>query len=152
MHKLWIQSNVFKWKYSIFRKLSTISWVFKKISSPTAAVIVAFTVPEIKKTKNFIKLEYISYTMTLDCNNLNSLATLIIQFIYFFTMKNEQINRWKWVTGEITCWEKYQVPQLRKSLFWEEFRGLRWPESHYSKVQDSLNVSYGSSKFSFVFL
>ena len=36
-------------------------------SSPTAAVIVAFTVPEIKKTKNFIKLEYISYTMTLDC-------------------------------------------------------------------------------------
>ena len=30
-------------------------------------MIVAFTVPEIKKTKNFIKLEYISYTMTLDC-------------------------------------------------------------------------------------
>ena len=46
-----------------------ISWVFKEISSPTAAVIVAFTVPEIKKTKNFIKLEYISYTMTLDCKN-----------------------------------------------------------------------------------
>ena len=39
----------------------------KKISSPIAAVIVAFTVPEIKKTKNVIKLEYISYTMTLDC-------------------------------------------------------------------------------------
>ena len=29
-------------------------------------MIVAFTVFEIKKTKNFIKLEYISYTMTLD--------------------------------------------------------------------------------------
>ena len=29
-------------------------------------MIVAFTVPEIKKTKNFIKLEYISYIMTLD--------------------------------------------------------------------------------------
>ena len=39
----------------------------KKNSSVTAAVIVAFTVPEIKKTKNLIKLEYISYTMTLDC-------------------------------------------------------------------------------------
>ena len=35
--------------------------------SPTVAVIVAFTGPEIKKTKNFIKLEYISYTMSLDC-------------------------------------------------------------------------------------
>ena len=39
----------------------------KKKSSATAAVIVAFTVPEIKKTKNLIKLEYISYTMTFDC-------------------------------------------------------------------------------------
>ena len=29
-------------------------------------MIVAFTVIEIKKTKNFMKLEYISYTMTLD--------------------------------------------------------------------------------------
>ena len=38
----------------------------QKKSSPTAAVIVAFTVFEIKKTKNFMKLEYISYTMTLD--------------------------------------------------------------------------------------
>ena len=28
-------------------------------------MIVAFTVCEIKKTKNFMKLEYISYTMTL---------------------------------------------------------------------------------------
>ena len=46
----------------------------KKKSSPTAAVIVAFTVPEIKKTKNFIKLEYISYTMTFDCKK-NSNAT-----------------------------------------------------------------------------
>ena len=37
-------------------------------SSPTAAVIVAFTMPEIKKKKkNFIKLEYISYSMTVDC-------------------------------------------------------------------------------------
>ena len=38
----------------------------QKKSSHTAAVIVAFTVFEIKKTKNFMKLEYISYTMTLD--------------------------------------------------------------------------------------
>ena len=38
-----------------------------KKSSATAPVIVAFTVPGIKKTKNLIKLEYISYTMTLDC-------------------------------------------------------------------------------------
>ena len=38
----------------------------KKKSSPTAAVIVAFTVLEIKKSKNFMKLEYISYTITLD--------------------------------------------------------------------------------------
>ena len=38
----------------------------QKKSSPTAAVIVAFTVFEIKKNKNFMKLEYISYTMTLD--------------------------------------------------------------------------------------
>ena len=42
------------------------SWVFRKKSSPTAAVIVAFTVFEIKKSKNFMKLEYISCTMTLD--------------------------------------------------------------------------------------
>ena len=39
----------------------------KKKGFATAAVIVAFTVPEINKTKNLIKLEYISYTMTLDC-------------------------------------------------------------------------------------
>ena len=39
----------------------------KKKSSATAVVIVAFTVPEIKETKNLIKLEYISYTMSLDC-------------------------------------------------------------------------------------
>ena len=38
----------------------------KKKNSPTATVFVAFTVFEIKKTKNFMKLEYISYTMTLD--------------------------------------------------------------------------------------
>ena len=38
----------------------------KKKSSAIAAVIFAFTVPEIKKTKNLIKLEYIFYTMTLD--------------------------------------------------------------------------------------
>ena len=37
-----------------------------KKSSPTAAVFVAFTVFELKKTKNFMKLEYISYTMTVD--------------------------------------------------------------------------------------
>ena len=46
----------------------------QKKSSPTAAVIVAFTMPEIEKTKNCIKLEYISYTMTLDCKK-NSNAT-----------------------------------------------------------------------------
>ena len=43
----------------------------KKKSSPTTVVIVAFTVPKIKKTKNLIKLEYISYTMTLDCKKKN---------------------------------------------------------------------------------
>ena len=43
----------------------------KKKSSPTAAVVVAFTVPEIEITKNFIKLEYISYTMTLDYKKKN---------------------------------------------------------------------------------
>ena len=37
-----------------------------KKSSTTAAVNVAFTVSEIEKTKNFMKLEYISYIMTLD--------------------------------------------------------------------------------------
>ena len=47
-----------------------------KKSSSTSAVIVAFTVPEIKKTKNFIKLEYITYTMIhnyknkLKCNKM----------------------------------------------------------------------------------
>ena len=46
----------------------------KKKSSPTAAVIVAFIVPEIKKTKICIKLEYFSYTMTLNCKK-NSNAT-----------------------------------------------------------------------------
>ena len=40
---------------------------FKKKSSATAAVIVAFTEPESKKTKNLIKLEYIFYIITLDC-------------------------------------------------------------------------------------
>ena len=39
----------------------------KTKNSATAAVIVAFIVPEIKKTKNLIKVEYIFYTMTLDC-------------------------------------------------------------------------------------
>ena len=49
----------------------------KKKSSPTAAVIVAFPVSEIKKTKNFMKLEYISYTMALDYKkklNCNKMA------------------------------------------------------------------------------
>ena len=46
----------------------------KKKNFPTAAVIVAFRVPEIKKTKNRIKLEYIFYTMTFDCKK-NSNAT-----------------------------------------------------------------------------
>ena len=39
----------------------------QKKSSATAAVINAFTVPEIQKTKNLINLEYISYTITHDC-------------------------------------------------------------------------------------
>ena len=53
--------KIFDFQQVIYHLLS-----LQKKSSPTAAVIVAFTVPEIKKTKNFIKLEYISYTMTLD--------------------------------------------------------------------------------------
>ena len=43
----------------------------QKKRTPTAAVIVAFTVPEIKKAKDSIKIEYISYTMTLDCRKNN---------------------------------------------------------------------------------
>ena len=45
-------------------------------------MIVAFTVPEIKKNKNFIKLEYISYTMTLNCKKklkYNKMADLKIK-------------------------------------------------------------------------
>ena len=51
----------------------------KNKSFPTAAVIVAFPVFEIKKIKNPMKLEYISYTMTLDykkklkCNKMADL-------------------------------------------------------------------------------
>ena len=51
----------------------------KKKSSPTAAVIVPSTMFGIKKTKNFMKLEYISYTMTFDykkklkCNKMADL-------------------------------------------------------------------------------
>ena len=45
----------------------------QKKSSPIAAVIVAFTVPEIGKTKNFIKLEYIFFSIVkkkLKCNKM----------------------------------------------------------------------------------
>ena len=49
--------NIFDFQQVIHHLLS-----LQKKSSPTAAVIVAFTVLEIKKTKSFIKLEYISYT------------------------------------------------------------------------------------------
>ena len=52
--------KIFDFKQVIHHLLS-----LKKKSSPIAAVIVAFTVFEIKK-KKFMKLEYISYTMTLD--------------------------------------------------------------------------------------
>ena len=51
----------------------------QKKSSPTATVIEGFTVFEIKKTKNFMNLEYISYTITLDykkklkCNKMADL-------------------------------------------------------------------------------
>ena len=54
--------KIFDFQEVIYHLLS----LKKKKSSPTAAVIVTFTVIEIKKTKNFMKLEYISYTMTLD--------------------------------------------------------------------------------------
>ena len=54
--------KIFDFQQVINRLLS----LQKKKSCLTAAVIVAFTVFEIKKTKNFMKLEYISYTMTLD--------------------------------------------------------------------------------------
>ena len=56
--------KIFDFQQVIYHVLS----LQKKKSSPTAAVIVAFTVLEIKKTKNCMKLEYISYTMTLDYN------------------------------------------------------------------------------------
>ena len=65
----------------------------KKKSSPTAAVIVAFTVFENKKTKNFMKLEYISYTMTLDykkklkCNKMADFRkkiTILLKILMVF--------------------------------------------------------------------
>ena len=49
-----------------FQQLIHHTLSLQKKSSPTAAVIVAFTVFEIKKTKKFMKLEYNFYTMTLD--------------------------------------------------------------------------------------
>ena len=58
----------------------------QKKMCPTAAVIVAFTVFEIKKTKNFMKLEYIFYTMTLDykkkwkCNQMADFWKKIFNF------------------------------------------------------------------------
>ena len=54
--------KIFDFQQVIYHLLS----LQKKNSSPTAAVIVAFTVFEIKKIKNLMKLEYISYTMTLE--------------------------------------------------------------------------------------
>ena len=51
-----------------FFKILKCTSTLKKKCSPTAAVVVAFTVFEIKKTKNFMKLKYISYTMTLKKN------------------------------------------------------------------------------------
>ena len=57
------QMKIFHFQQVIHHLLS----LQKKKSSATATVIVAFTVPEIKKNKNLIKLKCISYTMTLDC-------------------------------------------------------------------------------------
>ena len=54
--------KIFDFQHVIHHLLS-----LQKKSPPTTALIVAFTVPEIKKTKNVIKLKYNSYTMTLDC-------------------------------------------------------------------------------------
>ena len=81
MHNEWIQSNFFWWQYSIFSKLSTISWVLKKKkfshfcsgrtsqgSQGSQGSNPSSSNPgfEIKKTKNFMKLEYISYKMIPD--------------------------------------------------------------------------------------
>ena len=51
-------------------------------------MIVAFPVFEIKKTKNFMKLEYISYTMTLDYKKkkkflLKNLMVFGLEKLYF---------------------------------------------------------------------
>ena len=54
--------KIFDFQQVIYHLLS----LQKKKSPPTAAVIVAFTLFEIKKNENFMKLEYLSYKMTLD--------------------------------------------------------------------------------------
>ena len=60
--------KIFDFQQVIYHLLS-----LQKKSSPTAAVTVAFTVFENKKTKNFMKLEYISYTMTIEKQMHNKL-------------------------------------------------------------------------------
>ena len=55
--------KIFNFQQVIHHLLS----IQKKKFSHYCSNCIAFTVPEVKKTKNFIKLEYISYTMTLDC-------------------------------------------------------------------------------------
>ena len=61
----------------------------KKKKFSHAAVIVAFTVFEIKKTKNFMKLEYISCTMTLDYKKkLNATKWRIFEKTIKILLKN----------------------------------------------------------------
>ena len=139
VHKWWIQSNFFWWKYSIFSKLFTISWVVKKKSSPTAAVIVAFTVFEIKKTTNFMKLEYISYTMTLDYKKkikmqqnggfLKKKLKFCWKIWWFLAWKNYVFHSIIKLEGH--CIEKQTHNKLRKD----------------SSRSDNLLSSYSCSKF-----
>ena len=111
----------------------------KKKSSPTAAVIVAFTLFEIKKTKNFMKLEYISYTMTLDykkklkCNKMANFWKKNSKFCskiwWFLAWKNYIFHLIIKLEGH--CIEKQIQNKLRK----------------VSSRSDDLLSSYSCSKF-----
>ena len=111
----------------------------QKKSSPTAAVIVAFTVCEIKKTKNFMELEYISYTITLEykkklkCNKMADFLKKQLKFCskisWFLAWKNYISH--PIIKREGHCIEKQIHDKLKKD----------------SSRSDDLLSSYSCSKF-----
>ena len=111
----------------------------QKKSSSTAAVIVAFTVFEMKKTKNFMKLEYISYTMTFD---------------YKKKMKcNKMADFWKkklkfcWIIWWFLAWKNYifhSIVQLQGQCIEKQIHNKLRKDS--SRLDDLLS-SYSCSKF-----